>query len=194
MITDINQLDPAGYYTYTDYLTWKFSERVELLKGKILRMSPAPSARHQTIVGNIYGAVWQYLKKKNCKVYVAPFDVRLPVSLKEGKTDTVVQPDITVICNLDLIEEQGCNGAPDLVVEVLSPGNTKKEMRHKFVLYEEAGIKEYWLVHPADENLIKFTLNEEGKYIGSSFFTTDDEVRTPLLPDFVLNLEDVFWG
>ena len=194
MITNINQLDFSKYYTYTDYLTWKFSERVELIKGKILRMSPAPSVRHQMITGNIYGEIREHLKGKDCKVFIAPFDVRLPISLKKGKTDTVVQPDVTIICNPALLEEQGCNGAPDLVVEVLSPGNTKKEMRDKFALYEEAGVKEYWIVHPADENLIKFTLNDKGKYIGSSFFTTEDEVITPLLPDFKLNLEEVFWG
>lgn len=191
-ITNINQLDFSKYYTYTDYLTWKFSERVELIKGKVLRMSPAPSMKHQAVVGNIFGEMHAYFKGKKCKVFVAPFDVRLPVSVQEGKTDTVVLPDVTVVCNPKLLEKQGCNGVPDLVIEVLSPGNTKKEMRDKFSLYEESGIQEYWLVHPADESLIKFSLSEEGKYIGSSFYTLDDTVVTPILPGFVLKLEEVF--
>ena len=192
MITDINQLDFSKYYTYADYLTWKFSERVELLKGKICRMSPAPSMRHQRIAGRIFVNMSNFLKGHNCEAFIAPFDVRLPVSRKTGKTDTVVQPDIAVVCDVKKLVEQGCNGSPDLVVEVLSPGNTKREMNEKFALYEEAIVKEYWLVHPLDESVIIYTLNEAGKYIGSPFFTVDSKVSSSVLPGFELDLSEVF--
>ena len=133
MITDINQLDFNKKYTYADYLTWQFKERVELIKGRLFRMSPAPNVKHQEIVGDIYGNLWSFLKNKPCRVFVAPFDVRLPnLDENNSKKYTVVQPDVTVICDASKLDEQGCNGAPDLVVEVLSPGNTAKEMNDKF--------------------------------------------------------------
>jgi Uma2 family endonuclease len=110
-ITSLSQLNLDGYYTYQDYLTWKFKERVELFKGVIAKMSPAPNRRHQEISGFLAMSIYNYLQGKPCKAYTAPFDVRLPVSNKEGKVDTVVQPDICVVCNLDLLDEQGCNGA-----------------------------------------------------------------------------------
>ena len=193
MVTDINQLDPAAYYTYADYLTWKFSERVELLRGKLLRMSAAPSTRHQDVATALTGIIWQHLRKsKSCKVYSAPFDVRLPVSLKEGKTDTVVQPDITVVCNLEILDLQGCNGAPDLVVEVLSPGNTKREMRDKLELYREAKVKEYWLIDPVSDWLIIYRLDKKGAYVGSTFYTEDSIVSSSVLPNLEIDLQEIF--
>lgn len=192
MITDINQLDLNKKYTYADYLTWKFQERVELLKGYISKMSPAPNLEHQRISGDIFGELYIYLKGKSCQVFSAPFDVRLPVSLKKGKTDTVVQPDITVVCDSNILDKQGCNGSPDLVMEVLSPGNSKKEMRDKFNIYQEAKISEYWLIYPLDKSVIVYTLNEEGKYIGSRPYTEDDLIASDVLKGFSLDLSIVF--
>ena len=155
-------------------------------------MSPAPSRKHQRIAGDIYGEMWSYLREKNCQVFSAPFDVRLPVSLKKGKTDTVVQPDITVVCNENILDEQGCNGVPNLVVEVLSPGNTKREMREKFNLYQEAGVKEYWLVHPTDENIFIYSLNNEGVYIGSRHYVEGDLIKSAALQGFELKVSNIF--
>jgi Uma2 family endonuclease len=142
MITDISQLDPKGYYTYQDYLSWHFKERVELLLGRIFKISPAPSMRHQQISRNLTVELHSQLKVKGCQVFAAPFDVRLPVSRQKGTADTVVQPDLCVICDPNNIDERGCKGAPDLVVEILSPGNTRKEMKEKFELYEASLVQE----------------------------------------------------
>lgn len=192
MITDINQLDFDKYYTYTDYLTWKFSERVELIKGKILKMSPAPSRRHQEVSWNLVRHIGNYLEGKSCKAFHAPFDVRLPISLKKGKADTIVQPDICVVCDLKLLDDQGCNGVPDLVVEVLSPGNTKREMRDKFKLYQEAGVKEYWLVHPTEEYVVIHQLNKKGTYVSSPYYVEDDKLKSSVLKGFKLATQQIF--
>jgi len=196
MITDIDQLDFRKKYSYGDYLTWKFKERVELFKGRIFRMSPAPSVRHQRVLGEFYVLLKNFLKEKksNCQAFIAPFDVRLPVSFKKGQVSTVVQPDLCVICDDSMLDEQGCNGAPDLVIEVLSPGNSKKEMQQKFDLYQEAEVKEYWLVHPIDETVIVYYLNEFDEYIGSRIFSESDKVESKVIEGFVLQLDIIFNG
>ena len=195
MITDIDQLDFSKTYNYTDYLKWRFSERVELIKGIIHRMSPAPSLRHQKIVTQLTGEIYQFLKHKECQIFTAPFDVRLPLPIdqqKEKKIDTVVQPDITIVCDKHKLDKQGCNGAPDLLIEVLSPGNTKKEMKEKFNIYEAAGVQEYWLIHSKDNNALVFNLDDKGKYQLSSIYTEDDVLESKILHGFKLNLLEVF--
>jgi Uma2 family endonuclease len=171
MITDINQLDFEKSYTYADYLTWKFSERVELFKGRIFKMS-APSRQHQKMSLVIERKIDGFLSKNKatCELYHAPFDVRLPLpahKIKGDKVDTVVQPDICVVFDLSKLDDSGCNGSPDLIIEILSPENSKKEMRDKFELYESAGVLEYWIVEPYKEYIIRYNLNKEGKYQGS---------------------------
>jgi Uma2 family endonuclease len=190
---EFSDLDLSKTYNYADYLQWKFEERVELIKGRIFKMSPAPSSNHQDISGNIYFAIKLYLLNNNCKVYAAPFDVRLTKKSKDHKEVlTVVQPDICVICNRSKIDEKGCLGAPDIVVEILSPGNNKKELQNKYEVYEENGVQEYWIVSPQDKTFLKYTLNNEGVYVPSRLLTTGSEVTTPVLPGFVLDLEQVF--
>lgn len=193
MITSLSQLDPAGNYTYADYLLWKFEERVELLRGKIRQMA-APSRIHQGINGNLYRLFANSLWKTSCKVYAAPFDVRLIRfnTEKNKEITTVVQPDICVICDPEKLDARGCIGAPDLVVEILSPGNSKTEMRDKFDLYEEAGVREYWLVHPEERTVQIYQLNEFGKYIGLRPFVDDDLVGTAIIPGLMVDLRDVF--
>lgn len=141
MVRSIDQLDLTKQYSYKDYLKWQFSERLELIRGYVHQISPAPSRRHQELVHNFTLSLGNYLKGKKCKIYSAPFDVRLP-SLGNSETLTVLQPDISVICDLTKLDDQGCVGAPDLVIEILSPGNTDKEMKHKYGIYEESGVKE----------------------------------------------------
>lgn len=118
-ITDIHQLDQSRRYTYADYLTWQLKDRIELIMGKIFRMSPAPSSAHQHVVSAIHGNIYQHVRHQTCKVFPAPFDVVLP--MPSGSVDTVVQPDVTVICDASKITGRGCMGPPDLVVEVASP-------------------------------------------------------------------------
>lgn len=188
-ITNINQLDLNKTYTYADYLLWKFKERIELFRGRIFKMSPAPARIHQKILLNITRTFDQYFQKHSCELYFAPFDVRLPN--KNGEVLTVVQPDLCVICDLEKLDDKGCLGAPDLIVEILSPGNTKKEMDHKFTIYEEAGVLEYWLVHPADKNIQVFVL-DNGIYVGLKPATEGEKITSRTFPELSFSTDEVF--
>lgn len=188
-ITSLNQLDLVnGIYSYADYLVWKIKERVELLKGKILEMS-APSPIHQEISGNLQGALFVFLKNSKCKLYTAPFDVRFPQK-GESQVYTVVQPDLCVVCDFEKIDSKGCVGAPDLVVEILSPGNSKKEMKSKFSLYQEEGVREYWVVDPERE--LVFVYVAENKKFKPTIPIADDYVYSTIFPDFKIHTSDLF--
>ncbi len=196
MITNINQLDLSKRYTYADYLSWQFKEMVELIGGRIFKMSPAPSLYHQRVSGRLYGHIFQYLNDKACEAFHAPFDVRLPLPphlVKDESIDTVVQPDICVICDAEKLDMRGCIGAPDWIIEILSPATAQKDLREKFDVYEFAGVKEYWVVHPHEHTLLVFKLNEAGKYVGTARpFIRGDQVLVGIFEDFRLNLADVF--
>jgi Uma2 family endonuclease len=192
-VRQFNELDASLTYSYSSYLNWLFPERVELIKGKIFKMSPAPSRVHQEVAGNIFLKLGNFLEGKPCKIYSAPFDVRFP---KESKADkdvyTVLQPDICVICDKGKLDARGCIGAPDLVVEVLSPGNTKMELLNKYHVYEEFGVKEYWVVSQSDQSILIYTLNDSGKFQPSKIFTHSEKITSSVLPGFELELDDVF--
>ena len=193
-ITNINQLDLSKTYTFADYLTWKFQERIELIKGKIFEMSPAPNRFHQRISGNLHGMFWELMKNNPCGLYAAPFDVRLinfKKSTDESQIQTVVQPDLCIICDRNKLDDKGCIGAPDLIVEILSPGNTDKEMGIKFDLYEENLVKEYWIIEPNDKTIFIYTLQNE-KYIGLKPQTHLDTIKSPLFPIFNFEIADIF--
>lgn len=188
-ITSLDQLDLVnGIYSYADYLVWKIKERVELLKGKIFEMS-VPSPIHQEVSGNLQGALFVFLKNNKCKLYTAPFDVRFPQK-GESQVYTVVQPDLCVVCDLEKIDSKGCVGAPDLVVEILSPGNFKKEMKSKFALYQEEGVREYWVVDPERE--LVFVYVAENKKFRPTLPITDDYVRSTIFPNFSIHTADIF--
>lgn len=167
MIQNISSLDLNGTYTYADYLTWKFEDFVELIQGKIFKMS-APVTAHQEWVGEFHWQIKTYLHKQSCKVFVAPFDVRL---LNENKSTadkdiyTVVQPDICVICDKEKIDKRGGIGAPDFIIEVVSKSTVGRDMREKYALYESAGVREYWVVFPQDKMVLVYDLSENGIYI-----------------------------
>ena len=186
--------DPSISYTYADYLQWKFKERLELIKGHIFKMSPTPSPKHQQVSTILTAELFHFLKKKKCKVYHAPFDVCLPVKnkKKDNEITTVVQPDICVICDETKIDERGCCGAPDLVIEILSPGNSAHEVKTKFELYEESGVKEYWLINPVEENLVVFILNEEGKFDGVKMYASGDSISSFAIQDFKIKVSEIF--
>lgn len=181
-----------GHYTYADYYRWKFEERVELIKGWIYKMS-APTPRHQKISMVLGSTIHQFLKNKSCEVFAAPFDVRLVKNnaTKDEEVQTVVQPDIVVICDLNKIDSRGCIGSPDLVVEILSPSNNTVEIKKKFDLYEENLIKEYWVIHPEEKTVLVYSL-QNGKYIGSRLYGEDDFVVTEVLKGIELKAEDLF--
>jgi Uma2 family endonuclease len=197
-LNHINQLDLNGVYSYADYLLWSFEERVELIKGRIFKMSPAPNRKHQQTVGNIYFHYRNFFNEKQCgcDLLIAPFDVRLYDSKRKSNNDkdifTVVQPDLCIVCDKDKLDEQGCIGAPDLIVEILSKGNSRKEMRTKYDLYEENGVKEYWIVFPYEEVLQQFVLNEQNKYVLHRSYVTDESVQSVIFPDMLLPLAKVF--
>lgn len=190
-ITSLDQLDPNGTYTYADYLLWQFTERVELLRGKIRQMA-GPSRRHQGIATEFTRLFADALLKSPCKVYVAPLDVRLTRMRSDKEVKTVVQPDLCVICDPSKLDDRGCNGAPDLVIEILSPGNSRTEMKDKFELYQEAGVLEYWIAHPLEKTIQVFRLNERGQYIGLQPAVEGDILTTPIIPNLQVDVTKVF--
>jgi Uma2 family endonuclease len=174
-------LDEKKRYTYADYLTWLDDKRRELIDGFIHLMS-SPLRRHGRVSGSIYRWIGNYIEEKNgkCEVFHAPFDVRLPVhgSLDDDKIYNVVQPDICVICDLSKIDEKGCIGAPDLVVEVLSPSTCKYDWNYKFNLYETAGVREYWIVNPKTKVINTFLLQPDGQFdLGTEY---EDGQKAPV--------------
>jgi Uma2 family endonuclease len=179
-------------YTYADYLKWHIEDRLELLKGQIFKMS-GPNTIHQKISRNVTLIIGNFLRKKKCELFTAPFDVRLPLKNRKDDTEitTVVQPDLCVICDLSKLDARGCIGAPDLVVEILSPGNSKVEVQSKFELYQEAGVKEYWIISPEVSNLIIYTLSN-GKYIGSKPYAPGETITTSVLPGLEISVEQIF--
>jgi len=188
--------DPAAEYnkeyTYADYIKFEFDEMVELIKGKIFKMSPAPKSYHQEILMNLSRLVANFLVGRSCKVYPAPFDVILPFNLKDkNKARSVVQPDISVVCNLSKIEDAGCVGAPDWVIEILSDSTSKTDLNDKYDLYEEAGVKEYWIVYPKDYIVQIFVL-VNGVYERRPAMTRNDKVSSYTMPDLEIDLSDVF--
>ena len=189
---EFGDLDINKSYTYADYLQWTFKERVELIKGKLFKMSPAPNRKHQDISSYLHGELYNFLKGKKCKVYSAPFDVRLPRKTKEDKdVITVLQPDICVICDESKLDYKGCIGAPDIIVEILSPSNNVVELKNKYDVYEQAGVMEYWVVSPQDKTFLVYTLNE-GKYQPSRLMVSGDVVRSSTLEGFSIDLTDLF--
>jgi len=184
-----------GNYTYADYLTWDIDHMVELIKGKVFKQAAAAPRRiHQELSGRIFAKLFIHLEKNECKVYSAPFDVRLPVkSKKHEDIITVVQPDICVVCDPEKLDDLGCVGAPDLIMEILSPSNNKKELQNKYEVYEESGVKEYWIIHPYEKTLLVYTLTDN-KYIPSKLFTLGDHVTSQCIEGFVLDLDELFEG
>jgi Uma2 family endonuclease len=194
-ITDLSQLDLTADYNYADYLTWQLNETIELIKGKISLVAPAPNVKHQKISMRLSNWLFPYFEKKHCQVFAAPFDVRLydrnKSLLANKEITTVVQPDICVICDNNKLDEQGCNGAPDWIIEILSKGNSKKEMKIKHQLYAESGVNEYWVVFPYEEVILQYILNESGQYQLLNNYA-DDVANSHLFPDLQINLNKLF--
>lgn len=192
----VEEPDMTGSYTYSQYLTWDLDGITELIRGKIFKMSPAPSSQHQKVSGELFRQIANHLLKKNCQVFAAPFDVRLLLSSKE-KSDhnitTVVQPDLCVICDPSKIDGRGCLGTPDWIIEILSPQTSSKDLHEKFDVYEEAGVKEYWIVHPQEQTILVYTLGSDGKYsIKLKPYVRTDQPSSTTLPGLTLDLSLVF--
>lgn len=182
----------SGKYTYADYLKFDFEEMVELIRGKIFKMSPAPSSNHQIISMALISSIITIINNKKCTLFHAPFDVILPVENKKRKqSNTVVQPDLCIICDPVKIEKAGCFGAPDLVIEIISPNTSKKDLEYKYSVYEESGVREYWIVMPEVEAVVIYVL-ENGKYQKYKAFGKEDELYSSIFPELKLKLDDVF--
>ncbi len=190
-ITKFSDLDLSRSYSYFDYLSWSFIERVELFKGKVFKMSPAPASRHQRISADIGFLIQLHLQKHKCQMFYAPFDVRLERIEDDKLVKTVVQPDITVICDLSKIDQKGCLGAPELIIEILSPGNSNKEMKIKFDLYQDAGVLEYWIVDPEKEIVLQYVL-ENNIFVTHRPITSEDILKSVALEGFKMPLNKVF--
>lgn len=192
--TQVEEPDPSLRYTYADYLKWNFEEQLELIRGRIYKMSPAPTSLHQRVSGRLQGEMYSFFKGKRCQLFAAPFDVRLPVQnrKKPSQIDTVVQPDLCVVCDESKIDRRGCIGPPDLLVEILSKRTQSKDRTTKLNVYEEAGVKEYWIVSPVKETVTVFVLNAEGKYGDAKSRAGTDIVKSEAIPGLAINLADIF--
>ena len=183
---------PYGGYTYADYVNFEFDEMVEIIRGRIFKMSPAPKTIHQQISGRLHTLISNFLWYKTCQVLHAPFDVILPIKdKKRERATTVVQPDITVICDPSMIEENGCFGVPDWIIEILSPHTSKKDLQLKFDVYEEAGVGEYWIVMP-EQQLVEIFHLENGSYKRINTYVKEDIVFSNTLQGFSIVLSEIF--
>jgi Uma2 family endonuclease len=189
----LDQLNPTQIYSYADYLTWQFSERIELLKGYIRQMS-APNRFHQTLSINLAREIAYAFKGHECRVFAAPFDVKL-VKNPQGKTDkeiySIVQPDICVICDRTKLDKQGCLGSPDWIIEIVSESTAKTDVKDKFDIYEENGVLEYWIVRPIENSIERFFLENE-KYVYKGTFVKEDVIAPILFPELLIKLEEIF--
>lgn len=177
-------------YTYADYLELPDEPRSEILDGTLYNMTPAPSPRHQDVLGQLYRQFSDYLDGKSCRVYMAPFDVRL---LAEDQDDdkiyNVVQPDLSVICDPNKIDDRGCNGSPDLIVEVLSPATAKKDKGEKLKLYRTAQVKEYWIVDPFNETIDVYRF-DLGQF--PTVYAQEDVIKVGILSELEVQLHQIF--
>jgi len=185
-----NAVNEDQKFSYADYKAWdlKEGERYELINGIAYAMS-APNLTHQRLLMRLSGTFYNFLKDKKCEVFTAPFDVRLFYEEDESD-DTVVQPDLVVVCDPKKLGEEGCRGAPDMVVEILSSSNNVFEMERKLNLYKEAGIPEYWIVDPKNKHISIYRL-KDGAYILRTC-NNQDIARPEVLPGLEIPLSTLF--
>lgn len=178
-------------HTYADYLSWPDDVRYELIDGVAYRMAPAPTLEHQDFTGEIYFQLRQALQGKPCRVFIAPFDVRLPKADEaDGRVDTVVQPDVLVVCDGGKLDRRGLRGAPDLAVEVLSPSTASHDHLRKRRVYERAGVREYWLVHPVDRMVTIYRL-EQGVFGAPAIFDLSAPTPVGVLPGVAIAWDEL---
>jgi Uma2 family endonuclease len=179
-------------WTYADYLTWPADERWELIDGVAYAMVPGPMRLHQAISGDLYFLLRKSLEGKLCQVYSAPFDVRLTErSEADEETTTVVQPDISVFCSAAHLDDKGAKGPPDLVVEILSPSTSGKDMIVKRALYERHGVPEYWIVDPETRVVYQFVLTT-GRYAGARELSAGMRLESATLDGVAFAVDELF--
>jgi len=181
----------GNLYTYADYLTWDDDQRWELIDGVPYAMS-SPSRIHQHVLSQLTAEFVMYLRGKKCQAYSAPFDVRIGEEEQaDNEITTVVQPDLTVVCDNSKLDERGCKGTPDLVVEILSPSTGKHDKQRKYQLYQRIGVKEYWIVDPYNYLVEVFVL-ENGKFALGGIYSRDEELKVGIFDSLTISLENIF--
>ena len=179
-------------YTYRDYVTWDETVRCELIDGEVFDMSPAPRRIHQGILGELIVRLHP-LVHEPCRVYAAPFDVRLPDAGETvEESSTVVQPDVSVICDPAKLDDAGCVGAPDLIIEILSPSTASKDQIRKRELYERHGVREYWLIHPTDRTVRIYRLDRDGRYGRDEVFAEAMTLSSSVVKELSFTVEELF--
>lgn len=180
-------------YTYKDYLSWDDGKRYELIDGKVYMMTPAPSRVHQKVSMELSRQIATYLLDKSCEVYSAPIDVRLVEGEEKDKDiSTVVQPDIVLVCDKNKLDEHGCKGAPDLIIEILSPFSKERDRKIKKDLYEKHGVREYWLVDYNKKTVTVYLLNDNNSYGEPVLYSNIAKVKTDILKNLEIDLSLVF--
>ena len=190
---EVEEPDHSLTYTYADYMQWQFKERLELFRGKIFKMG-APNMNHQIVGRHLFNEFYNYMKGKTCQVFIAPFDVRLPVKNRKNDYEitTVVQPDICIFYDPAKLDDRGACGAPDLAIETLSPGNRKDELREKYEVYEESGVKEYWIADPVKKAVLVFLLQPNGKFSIPAIYSGRDTLEAACVPGLKFNVNEIF--
>jgi Uma2 family endonuclease len=177
-----------SHYTYADYLEWEGPGRYEVMYGDAYMMA-SPAVEHQAIVGELFTQFNIFLRGKPCRAFISPLDVR-PFPEEDNSDDTVVQPDLLVVCDKGKIAKGSINGAPDLVIEVVSPSNSEKELLLKFQMYLESGVREYWLVYPEEKRVLVY-LFEAGQ-CKTFFYKENAVVPAAILPGLEIALESLW--
>ena len=192
-IEEVQEPDHSLTYTYADYYSWNFIERLELLRGRIFRLGAA-NTKHQRVGGKLYVTFYNFLKGKTCQVFIAPYDVRLPIKnrKRDDQITTVVQPDICIFCDPDAIDERGACGIPDLAVEILYPSNPGHDLEEKYDVYQEVGVKEYWIIDPIKEMVMVSILQEPGKFAPTKFYAEDQVLEPRCVPGFSIPAKELF--
>jgi len=184
-------LKDSEHHCYGDYLTWLDDVRYELIDGEAYILAPTPDLAHQEVAGEIYCQVATILLGKPCRVLIAPVDVRLPKHNEaDDRIDTVVQPDVLVVCDDSKLDRRGVRGAPDWIVEVLSPSTASHDQIKKRQLYERHGVREYWLIHPVDRVLTVYLLSN-GEYGKPEFYELLGETAVSVLPGVVIQWDEL---
>jgi Uma2 family endonuclease len=185
--------DLSKTYTYKDYQTWPDTPQMELIEGVPHAMTPSPSRLHQKIVVELIRQISTYLQGKECEVYPAPFDVRLAEpDTSDEAVYNVVQPDISVICDPAKLDDKGCKGAPDLVMEIVSPSTVTIDYIKKLSLYERYSVREYWIIHPIDKIIMVYKLTEQGSYGRPDTYPIEDNIQVGIFDDLTISLAAIF--
>ena len=193
VITDITQLDLSETYTYVDTLDWHFKEYVELIRGWVF-VKPTPLTMHQQCLGNLAGEIGRYCKHKPYQAWMGPLDVRLAGALlADSQITTVVQPDLFVLHDRRKMDEFGCVGAPDWIIEIVTPGTVNHDIKTKYDLYAESGVAEYWIVYPGEQSIAVFVL-QDGEYQTVGEYYEPGLIPSHTLPALQLEWADVFYG